>query len=266
MTGSLTDRRYGVDSLGVPALFDPQAHHTAVAGATRSGKSVTTYAILADLAALPWVQIVGIDPSSILLAPHAQGRESQFALGTSPAALGQALDVLHRLEGLMDARIAKLAALGIDKVPTGWRDPRLPTVWLILEEYAGLLAAADKTQTTEVVRVVGRLLREGAKAAIFVLTILQRPEAAVLHDRAQYSRRIVHRLDNGDSVRMLLEAATPETVARHMDLAPGLSVVHEAGEPYRLVRSDYLDYGPYAAHVRAVSAGKPPLFDPPQGM
>lgn len=261
MTGSpMSECEFGVTEHGTAATFSPQRSHTVVAGATRSGKSVTTYAILAGLSAMSWVQIAGIDPSSILLAPHARDRPQQFALGTSPGAVTGAINLLDRLESEMDRRIARLAAVGIDAIPASWRDPRLPWIVVTLEEYAGFLASCTKNQRTEAVRVVGRILREGSKAGIHVLTILQRPEATILHDRAQYARRIVHRLDNADSVRMLLESASSEAIARHMNLPPGISVVHEAGAKSHLVRSDYLPYPSYARCVQTATSGKEPLW------
>ncbi|MFV4912179.1 FtsK/SpoIIIE domain-containing protein [Microbacterium lacticum] len=252
---------FGIDTFGRSVTFDPTAGHTIVSGATRSGKSATSYAVISQVARDDAVQIVGIDPTGILLTPHANPeRAYQFALSTSPGDIELALEILRMVEREMDSRNRRLSKIGLDKVPGDWLSERFPALLLVLEEYAGLLAAVDpKTQRPEIVRIVGRVLREGAKASVHVFTILQRPEAAVLHDRAQYSRRITHRLDNGDSVRMVLESATPEQVTELMNVPPGHGLVHLAGDPIRRFATRYLDYADYHAHVSAASAGRSAL-------
>lgn len=64
---------FGIDALGNTVEFDPTSGHTIISGATRSGKSATSYAILAQVARNPAVQVVGIDPTGILLTPFVGG-------------------------------------------------------------------------------------------------------------------------------------------------------------------------------------------------
>lgn len=253
---------FGVDTSGQAVGFNPASLHTAVAGRTRSGKSVTVYSILSDASEQPWVRVVGIDPTGVLLGPMADEKSLDFALGTSPESLEGALTLLQRVEREMDRRIAKLMHLGVDQIPaSAYSDPRLGAILLVLEEYAGLLAAMVKSQAEEVRRIVGRVLREGSKAAVHVLTILQRPEAAVLHDRAQYARAIVMAVENADSVRMLLPSATPEQTEQLLRATPGRGFIAEAGRPLRFFRADYMTYPQYAAAVRASSALKGATFE-----
>lgn len=249
---------FGVDRMGVDVTYDPCSAHTALTGATRGGKSGTAYALLAQVADDPSVAVVGIDPSSILLTPFERAGGG-VVTGSSPAALDRAVEMLQNLESEMDERNRRLSLKGLDKVPADWISPRLPAIVSVFEEYAGTLSATSKEQRAEVVRIVGRILREGAKASIHALTIIQRPEAATLHDRAQYARRIGHRLDNSDSVRMLFEKATPDEVAQIMDLRPGEGIIHDAGEPYRRFKSRWLEYPAYVAHVRAALRDRPPV-------
>ncbi|GAA2843260.1 hypothetical protein GCM10010471_27710 [Leucobacter komagatae] len=256
---------FGVDENGARVSFHPAKLSSVLAGRTRSGKSVTAYRILAECAEVSWVRLVGCDPTGILLGPAASGKPDDFALGTSPQALEHAVAVLRNVEGLMDERISKLMELGIVQIPAHvYTDPRVGAVLVVLEEYAGLLAAADKKAGEEVRRIVGRLLREGSKAAVHVMTILQRPEAAVLHDRAQYARAIVMAVENADSVKMLLPMAAPEEVERLVASKPGRGYLMEAGEPLKYFRADYVTYETYAAIVREASARKQPVF-PRQG-
>lgn len=249
---------FGVDRLGNPVHLDPTFAHTVLSGATRSGKSVASYLILGRIADDPAVEVVGIDPSSILLTPF-QRPGGGVIVGSSPTALDNAVELLRKLEAEMDERNRRLSINGLDKVPSGWLSPRFPSLLLVLEEYGGLLAAADKNQRPEVIRIVGRILREGAKASIFVYAVLQRPEAAVLHDRAQYARRISFRLDNADSVRMLFEGADPAQVQRIMDYSPGEGLLHLAGDPLTPFKARYLAYENYVAHVRASMRTRTPV-------
>lgn len=249
---------FGVDRMGEPVEFDPCSAHTVLSGATRGGKSATAYSIFAQIADDPCVAVVGVDPSSILLTPFERAGGG-VVTGSSPAALDRAVEMFQGVEKEMDERNRRLSLRGLDKVPADWISPRLPAIVLVLEEYAGTLSATNKDQRAEVVRIVGRVLREGAKSSIHACTVIQRPEAAVLHDRAQYARRISHRLDNGDSVRMLFEKATPDEVARIMDLRPGEGIIHDAGSPYRVFKSRYLEYPAYVAHVRAALRDRPPV-------
>ncbi|QIK63786.1 hypothetical protein G7068_11770 [Leucobacter viscericola] len=256
---------FGTDENGYRVRFHPAKLHTVLAGRTRSGKSVTAYRILAECAEVPWVRLVGCDPTGILLGPASAGKPDDFALGTSPKALEHAIAVLKNIEQLMDQRISKLMELGIDQIPEHvYTDPRVGAVVVVLEEYAGLLAAADKKAGEEIRRIVGRILREGSKAATHVMSILQRPEAAVLHDRAQYARAIVMAVENADSVKMLLPMTSPEEVERLVSSKPGRGYLMEAGEPLRYFRADYVTYEAYAAIVREASARKQPVF-PRQG-
>lgn len=257
----MSDVDFGTDRDGVRVSFDPASLHTVVAGRTRSGKSVTVYSILADCAALPWVRLTGLDPSGILLGPASAGKPDDFALGTSPAALEHAISVLKNVESLMDKRIANLMRLGVDHIPISVsRDERVGAVLLVLEEYAGTLASASKFGGVEIRRIVGRVLREGSKAAVHCLTVMQRPESTLLHDRGQYARAIVMGLENADSVRMLLPGATPHQVAQLIRAKTGQGFFAEASQPTRFFRADFTPYITYNARMRIHSAQKLPLF------
>lgn len=253
--------KIGIDEYGCPLVWDfIEARHSVVAGQTRSGKSATAYVVNAAASDDSRVKVVGIDPSGILLGPHPEARStsSKIHLGTSDPE--HAVQVVEALVRIMDYRNANLLRQGHDKIPDLMFRAEFPIYLCVLEEYAGTLEwiklqdatrkPADKLHP-RLVGAVGRLLREGAKAGMRVLTIIQRPEASTLHDRAQYSRRISHRLDNADSVRMLFDAATPEQTSALMNAPPGVGCIQEAGTPMRRFRTDYIEYPAYTARVRA---------------
>lgn len=257
---SITNPVWALDWTNQPLHIDPLTMHTVVSGATRSGKTVGTYGILSQLSRIPYLRIIGIDPSSVLLGPLAETRPQDFALGSSPDTLEKSLEILQHLEQEMDRRTSSLLDLRTDKLNPTHLTPEHPAVLLVLEEYAGFLAALegmDKKKKTEATRIIGRILREGAKTLVHVLTIIQRPEAAILHDRAQYSRRISFRLDNDDGVKMLFEGASDESRAAVKEFQPGQGLIHEAGTNLRKFNTAYLEYPDY---LDRLTTNHPPLL------
>lgn len=252
---------WALDWNDTPVEFDPLAMHTVISGATRSGKSVGAYAILSQLSKLPDVTIIGIDPSSILLYPHSVNRPNDFALGTSPESLDHSLHILKWLENEMDYRTNKLLDIWTDKLTVSHVSPKFPAIVLVLEEFAGYQAALegfDKKKKSEALRIIGRILREGSKTLVHVLAIIQRPEAATLPERSQYSRRISFRQDNEDSVRMLFEGASDESRAAAQRLKLGRCLIHEAGSQPKFATVPHLTYENYRTRI---DLNHPPLIE-----
>jgi len=246
--------------------WTPHKHHTLVVGATGSGKTVLTYAMLASIAADPRVQIIGCDPSSLTLAPFDRDEfPGRIALGTSD--MSRHAEVLERAVALMDRRIAALLPDGIDM----WQASHAaPTIVVILEEYAGLLAAPEAEGSLaprgspsvkkRILADAGRLLRESRKAGFTVVTVIQRPDATVMGggDRAQYSRRIAMRMDNADGVRMVFEGIDAPTVEALTVAKPGIGLIQEPGQPAEWFRAYHLaPYSRYGQYVRDTYEARP---------
>lgn len=248
---------FAKDAWGQVVGIDIHRYSTICVGATRSGKSATTYMCLSRAAQDKSVVIVGIDSSGITLAPFEDAGQSMIITDTSNPA--QFVDVLDSLVALMEARTKRLRRLGLDKLQPS---EATPTVIIVLEEYAGTLAAceafdsgvkpADKTKP-RVVGAVGRLAREANKCSMYLWMVLQRGDASVVTGdaRSQFSRRVTHRLDNRDGVAMLNENATDDEVAKVMQMTPGVALLNEAGEEYRFVKSALITYADYMQHVAA---------------
>ena len=255
---------FGVDEYGRDVVWDHfAAMHSVIQGATRSGKSVLVYSILASAARDPRIRVVGVDPSGLLLAPHRRGEHDPLIhLGTSDPE--SACLVVERLVRLMDRRIRLLLERGLDSVPREAHRPSFPLFVITFEELPAIfswLEGEDQGRkpgerfAPRMRLAMGRLLRESAKAGMRCSpTIIQRAEAATLPERAQYARRVSMRVDNRASVELLMELATPEDVDRIMGFKPGQGVIHEAGEPLRFFRADYLEYSDYRAAVLAARA------------
>ena len=259
-------RPWAVDEDGCPVIWDPtDVGHAVIAGITRTGKSKGSQSIIAGTL-VPWVQYCGIDPSAGLLKPlrHFSERPGDFVLGSDDDFLSRSVALLERLVAVMRERIAAL----------GWSEKiehfstEMPAVVVVLEEYANLLVMAEtsgkdgKKLRSHLVSLVGSLLREGAKVGIDVFTVLQRPEAAILHDRAQYSLRISYRQDNRDSVAMLFDAPEKEDISRVDALRPGREVIADNGAPLRWFQTPNPDYSTYVETVRdRIYTGHTPLLE-----
>ena len=184
----------GVDDIDTSYRISPfQLGHTVVQGQTRSGKSAFCYWLLAQMASAPDLLIAGSDPTGLLL-PFT-GTIHQPWQVTGMADPDAHLKLLRDLVTEMDRRIAAIPPRSDQTTP----DNATPLIVCVLKEYAGLLRAVDdsatgrkSTRVAEVQRLVARLLSEGHKAAIRLLIILQRADAAVLggFERGQCSVRI----------------------------------------------------------------------------
>lgn len=224
--------------------------HTITQGQTGAGKSTFTYGSLASLAADPDTLIAGLDPSGLLWRPFAGTRHEPWQVSGLSGDLAEHLELLDRLVGMMDSRIAAIPP-DRDSVRVGaggW-----PLVLVVLEEYAGLLRAADVAgrETGKRIRAaVARLLAEGRKAGIRALILVQRADASVVDGlvRAQCATRISFSVDSGDAVRMLHPAAAD--VADVLAAPPGIALVTRPGQPMLRLRVPLLDYATYARHVR----------------
>lgn len=97
-----------------------------------------------------------------------------------------------------------------------------------------------------IVRAVGALVAQGAKAGVRVLIITQRMDASIVDGpiRAQLGTRITMKVDNRDAVVMLHPQASPELVAKVPQFSPGRCIFWQYGNE-RIMQSDLLPYSEY---------------------
>lgn len=242
------------------------ATHTAIQGMTRSGKSVFCYTSLSQVVGHPAVEVWGIDPNAVLLAPIAEATEpTRFALGVRD--LSESLAVLLALVEEMDERIAQLRESGLDKMENFTAET--PLILVILEEYPGLIRASEtadrdlkpaERRTPKIKALVGRLVSESAKVGMRVTLITQRADAEILDGatRAQMGQRFTFGVDNPDAVRMLHPAATPETAERVQSFSNGrcLAYQHRAEATAQI---DFISYEGFKTAVKKnTSQGETP--------
>lgn len=226
--------------------------HAIVQGVTRSGKSVWTYGLLAQLAWDRRVTVAGCDPTGLLFRPFAGSRHAEWQVSgvADPTAH---LALLGRLVDEMDQRIATLPE---DRDTLEIRtDPDHQMRVVVLEELAGLYRAVDaldKDSGKRVRALIARLLAEGAKVGIRVVIIVQRAEASIVgsFERAMCSLRISFRTDNQASVELLHPGAAKDVADRHTTARPGIALMSAPGQELVRFRGPYL--GGYAEYVEAV--------------
>lgn len=255
----------GRDETGRRLVGDlAEASHWVGSGVTRSGKSVLTYSILAQAARNDAVLVVGCDPTTLVLGPHQDRRDhGHFALGLDD--MGQHLAVLDWCKEESDRRIAAMRSLKIDKYAEF--SPGLPLILLVLEEYPGILEAAEMEDMADgrkpadriaprIRARVSALVAQSAKAGVRVLLLMQRAEVAAGLSgsaRSNFGTRIQLRADNPDGVRMLHPSATPEECEAVGQFLPGVGLIAAPGLSRRRFRADFVpDYATYYDHVTGV--------------
>lgn len=244
-----------------------------IQGATRSGKSVWCYSVLAQLAALDDVVIAGSDPSGLLLGrPYAGTRHHPWQV-TGSREVFDHVRLLRRLVDKMDDRIAALPARA-DKWETF--TPDRPLVVVVLEEFAGLLRLASTVPAPpkgepaagikprdQLLALYGRLVSEGHKAGFRLLVITQRADATVVggFERGQLGLKLSFRVDDEEALPMLHGSAGRLLAATHRYAPPGVALMDTPSVPLRRVRGPRLpgpteeaDYARYWDEITAASA------------
>jgi len=252
--------------------LDKDAAHIAMQGMTRSGKSVETYNLLSTLAASRAVDVYGVDPSGILLAPFSGTRHGdRIALGTHTPE--EYLKVLEKAVAIMDARTAELGrSLSADKLEDF--SPEQPLLLVVLEEMPGIMkalrsadAGAERGATkleAAFKLLLGRLLAEGAKVGIRCLLIAQRFDTASAidgSDRANLGVSITFRVKRNDAIGMLHEELPEGMTAQEVGrFAPGVGLLESpvTGQDIVRFRAPFIEGG-FAAYARRVREYNPPV-------
>jgi len=231
--------------------------HLAAQGGTGGGKTAFLSGLLAQLGAADDVLVAGSDITGLLLGRVWDGtvhREHQ-TVGTHDIAAHAAQ--LERLVADMDHRLEHIPSRRDHITPT----PTTPMIVVVLEEFPGLLRAADalpkpgKGQPTAGERIrsaVLRLLSEGRKAAFRVIMLAQRFEATAVaggYARDQFALRVSFRVP-ADSLVMLHGEDARHLGAEHANAAPGVAYLSGLGRDCERIRVPHLgDYGDYCDRI-----------------
>lgn len=245
----------GVDERGaVVSIPLDKLTHAVVQGGTGTGKSWAIYAWLAQLAKRAQlvgdVDVVGVDPTGLVLGPWGPHPHSWRASGTDDAAMRYEL-ALRSVVDEMDRRIATMPPR-CDSVPIS---PACPLLVAVLEEWPATARIMGHTRNkpAETHKLVGRLVSEGRKAGVRVITMAQRADSEFVgsFERDQALTRISFGCSDVNTAKMLHPAVTPELIETHAQSAVGVGLLSMPGTPLLRFRSPAV--GSYGAYVDAVS-------------
>lgn len=261
MSGNLI--RLGRTPSGTDLMFDPfAAQHTLFTGRTRSGKSVSLYGLLAQMKRFSSVQLCGVDPTGVLFNAVGEGLGGSSLRVLTLSEPDRVGEVMGELLSIMDDRIQALLRAGVDKFDDF--SPEFPLLFVLFEEYPGLLSALEALDKSSGAKVadrleprlraaVQRLALEGAKVGIRLVLVSQRADASLLTGvlRSQLTQRISFAQDS-EGLKMLHEDITPDQIEAAMRFLPGQAYAELSTHPgLAIFRADLISYSDLANHFRA---------------
>ena len=253
--------RIGTDELGREVRLDlADPWHLVVQGQSRGGKSVLVYGLLASAASSPEIVVAGCDPTGIMLNPFTQADNPEWRSMRNTDVTAHK-SVLRSLVRELDERIDRLLLQDRDKLDAFSAEQ--PLIVVLMEEYPGLLAAAEADDMAEgrkpteriapaIQRDLRRLIQEGAKVGFRVLLLAQRADASIIggSERSNFGIRVTMRVDNPDAVEMLHPSIDSDLTQRIAMFSAGTGVLDRPGERLALFRSNNTSYADYVNRVR----------------
>nr|CRY95187.1 hypothetical protein [uncultured prokaryote] len=229
--------KIGMNEVGQPAKVRLFSQTVLVGGSPGSGKSGTTWALISHAALDPRAVLVVLDlkPSGIETKP-VHDRADYLAL--NPA---EAKDVLGRVWDEIQDRNAKLAQLGLEKVPAG--SDEFPPVVIFVDEAAELTrsgGADGKLALDSLTRIVA----VGRASGVGVVIITQKPDSSVLPTalRDLLAQRLCLRVGNREQAKTILgevsEGAEPWLIGVKQ---PGRGYLRGEDGSLQLVQGVYMN-------------------------
>lgn len=225
--------------------------HIAVQGQNGSGKTELSNGLLTQLSAAADVLITGSDITGLLLGRVWDGTAHRPWQVVGSQDLVAHADHLDRLVAWMDQRLDTMPPRRDAITPTA----QTPLILVVLEEFPGLLRAAQaksKKLAERITSAVLRLLSEGRKAAFRVLMLAQRFEANAVgggYAREQFAVRLSFRVP-ADSLAMLHGDDARPLGADHANAAPGIAYLSAPGHDCTRLRAPYLGgYGHFCDRI-----------------
>lgn len=219
--------------------------HIGIFGATRSGKSVTTYSLVTHILRMgPCARLLIADPNDTTVAPF----EPLVSWSTKDQHPAKPTAMLEWVREEMLRRQPKLRELKRDKLEEFTAE--LPLIFVIIDEAANYMRHADKKAAAAFNDELMAVVSQGAKYGIRLVLITQRPDSTILPTsiRAQLSCRILHRVE--DKQTALMAFPELEDPGAALTYAAGVGLYREVGGAARRFRGIYIeDHWAIAAQI-----------------
>lgn len=227
----------GKDTIGNPVYADlTEMPHLLVAGATGSGKSVGINVMISSLltkVSPDEVKMIMVDPKIVELAPFEKIPHMLLPIVTD---MDKASRTLVGLVKEMERRyklFAKDKARDIQGYNKYKRVNRIPYIVVVVDEFADLMAVADK----EVEEAIGRLAQKARAAGIHLILATQRPSVDVVTGtiKANFPARIAYKVSQWEDSKTILGRKGAEALLGKGDmlfLPPGSSDLQRVHSAY----------------------------------
>lgn len=241
----------GIDEFGEKVEVNIAAGaHMLIAGSTRSGKSVSTYSLIAHILRMgSSVRLLVADPNDTTLAPF----EDLVSWGTNDQHPGAANEMLSWVRAEMRRRQPILRELRRDKVDQF--SPELPMIVCVIDEAANYTSHGDKKASAEFNNELQAVAAQGAKYGVRLILITQRPSTDIFPApvRSNLSCRISFRLEEKESPRMVFPDI--DDPGQLLAFASGVGLYKGIADVPRRFKGVYIP-DPYAV---AADAGHRPM-------
>jgi S-DNA-T family DNA segregation ATPase FtsK/SpoIIIE len=237
-----TDIHLGYTEDGEPMLLNLRTSaHGVIAGATRSGKSITVNNLLAASALMPDVRQIIIDPNVGAVAPWWRTAHT-VSSASDPE---EPTDILRGVRDEMAAREGHFWRARTDKITDF--SPDMPVLLVVIDEITNYTTHGDKKLREAFIAELAAVASQGAKFGVRLWLLGQKPSSAAVPTqiRANLSSRICHRVDTVDDYAHLFPDALDLTARgitaadRSMPQGVAIGSVGRITQPTRM-RSAYL--------------------------
>lgn len=207
---------FAVDENGEPVHLRIAESNVLFGGEPGGGKSGGQTALIAGLARLPNVALVGLDPKRVELSPW---RERFTRVAVEPQ---DCTRVLAALVDEMEKRYDFLEMHHRKKLTTGDFTAEMPLIALVIDELAELLATGldreGKQGDTERAVLLRRLIAKGRAAGMFVSAATQKPAADTVPTsiRDLIAQRVAFRTGTREMTETIIGSGRAEGGPAHL--------------------------------------------------
>ncbi|AQX81542.1 hypothetical protein BWO91_17635 [Plantibacter flavus] len=226
----------GIDESGGDVQMNlAESAHIMIAGATRSGKSVLTYSLLAHVIRMGTsARLLVADPNDTTIAPF----EHLVSWSTNSQHPAEPIAMLRWVREEMVRRQSILRSMERDKFSSF--SPELPLLVVVIDEAANYMRSSDGKAAAEFNAELMQVVAQGAKSGVRLVLITQRPDSTILPTsvRAQLSARFSFRLEDRETAKMIFPDLEDQDQLLRFDV--GVGIMREVASEPRRFRGVYI--------------------------